>query len=99
MDTRPRGRGVRRRARVALLGAVVIALIVTLVVIVTGVFSSGHRGTPSSSGRKTPGPTCNALASQTSDLTLSFDAEPADCEWDSIQPGFKCANGSVDRSA
>src|SRR4051794_12991560 len=33
------------------------------------------------------------------DLTLSFDAEPAYSEWSSIQPGFKCANGSVDQSA
>jgi hypothetical protein len=33
------------------------------------------------------------------DLTLSFDAEPADCEWDSIQPGFECRNGSVNLSA
>jgi hypothetical protein len=31
------------------------------------------------------------------DLTLSFDAEPA--EWASVQPGFNCANGSVDQSA
>jgi hypothetical protein len=49
--------------------------------------------------------TCNHEAKlayddgKTSDLTLSFDAEPADCEWDSIQSGFKCANGVVDRSA
>ena len=28
-----------------------------------------------------------------SDLTLSFDAEPAYSEWSSIQPGYKCVNG------
>jgi hypothetical protein len=33
------------------------------------------------------------------DLTLSFDAEPADCEFYSIQPGYECAHGSVDQSA
>jgi hypothetical protein len=49
-------------------------------------------GRPSSQERKASRPTAP-------DLTLSFDAEPADCEWDSIQPGFECANGSVDQSA
>jgi Polysaccharide lyase len=34
-----------------------------------------------------------------SDLTLSFDANPAYSEWRSIQPGFRCVDGSVDRSA
>jgi hypothetical protein len=38
-------------------------------------------------------------AAQPADLTLSFDAEPAHCEWDSIQPGFACANGKVDQSS
>jgi Polysaccharide lyase len=32
-------------------------------------------------------------------LTLSFDAEPADCEWDAIQSGFSCRDGAVDRSS
>jgi hypothetical protein len=105
MGARPPGRGVRRRVKVALLGAGVAALVVVVVVIVTGGFSSsGGKGTQahSPSGRKTvkvPGADCNALASQTSNLTLSFDAEPADCEWDSIQPGFECRNGSVNLSA
>jgi hypothetical protein len=31
-------------------------------------------------------------------LTLSFDAKPAYSEWHSIQPGFKCVNGTVDHS-
>jgi hypothetical protein len=33
------------------------------------------------------------------DLTLSFDAEPGYSEWDSIQPGFRCANGAPDHSS
>jgi len=33
------------------------------------------------------------------DLTLSFDATPAYSEFYSIQPGYKCVNGSVDQSA
>ena len=33
------------------------------------------------------------------DLTLSFDAEPAYSEWSSIQPGFQCPSGTVDRTA
>jgi hypothetical protein len=33
------------------------------------------------------------------DLTLSFDANPAYSEWSSIQPGYRCINGSVDQSA
>jgi hypothetical protein len=32
-------------------------------------------------------------------LTLSFDAKPAYSEWWTIQPGYPCVNGSVDRSA
>jgi hypothetical protein len=32
-------------------------------------------------------------------LTLSFDRKPAYSEFDWIQPGYKCANGSVDQSA
>jgi hypothetical protein len=32
-------------------------------------------------------------------LTLSFDATPAYSEWWSIQPGYRCVNGSVDQSA
>ena len=39
------------------------------------------------------------LSAAPPDLTLSFDATPAYSEFDSIQPGFTCANGSVDRSA
>jgi Polysaccharide lyase len=34
-----------------------------------------------------------------SNLTLSFDAEPAYSEWWGIQPGYACVNGSVARSA
>jgi hypothetical protein len=30
------------------------------------------------------------------DLTLSFDASPAYSEWYSIQPGFRCTNGTID---
>ena len=33
------------------------------------------------------------------DLTLSLDAKPAYSEWNAIQPGFKCVNGTVDHSA
>jgi hypothetical protein len=33
------------------------------------------------------------------DLTLSFDARPAYSEWWGIQPGYACANGTVDHSA
>jgi hypothetical protein len=33
------------------------------------------------------------------DLTLSFDAEPAYCEWASVQPGFNCAHGAVDQTS
>jgi hypothetical protein len=32
------------------------------------------------------------------DLTLSFDAEPPYFEWNGIQPGYPCTNGSVNRS-
>jgi Polysaccharide lyase len=32
-------------------------------------------------------------------LTLSFDAKPAYCEWDAVQPGYACANGAVDQSS
>ena len=35
---------------------------------------------------------------QAPDITLSFDAEPVDCEWDAIQSGFNCLDGAVDRS-
>jgi hypothetical protein len=40
----------------------------------------------------------SALAVKPS-LTLSFDARPAYSEWRGIQPGYRCVNGSVDRSA
>jgi hypothetical protein len=34
-----------------------------------------------------------------SNLTLSFDAEPAYSEWTGIQPGYDCTNGTVDRAS
>jgi hypothetical protein len=50
---------------------------------------------------------CGLLASLSSaapsallpDLTLSFDARPAYSEWEGIQPGYRCVNGSVEQSA
>jgi Polysaccharide lyase len=42
---------------------------------------------------------CTGVPAHASELTLSFDAQPADCEWDSIQPGFSCANGAPDHSS
>jgi hypothetical protein len=32
-------------------------------------------------------------------LTLSFDRKPPYSEWDAIQPGFNCTNGTVDQAA
>jgi hypothetical protein len=55
------------------------------------------RGDITSGGSSTREGKASRLAAP--DLTLSFDAEPAYCEWDSIQPGFKCGDGSVDHSA
>ena len=105
MGARPPERRVRRRVTVALLGAGLAASAVAVVAVVTGGFSSsGGKGaqTNSPSGHKTvkaPGGACNVLASNSRDLTLSFDAEPAYCEWNFVQTGYDCRNGSVDQSA
>jgi Polysaccharide lyase len=44
-------------------------------------------------------PSASLSASAPPNLTLSFDAEPAYSEWDSIQSGFKCMDGVLDHSA
>jgi hypothetical protein len=102
MRARLSGRGHRRRVKIVLLGAGAAVLAAVVVVIITGLPSSGGKAAkaPSSTAHTTKAPpSCSASASSSSDLTLSFDAEPAYCEWDSIQHGFDCANGAVNRFA
>jgi hypothetical protein len=90
----PLGRAPRRNARIALFGGAVAILIVVMLAVVVGVPSlSGDKAA------KVPRADCTGLPAHAYELTLSFDAEPADCEWDSIHPGFTCANGSVDQSS
>jgi Polysaccharide lyase len=48
--------------------------------------------------RKQKGGAPTPNAGLTPELTLSFDAEPAYCEWAGIQSGYDCTNGAVDRS-
>jgi hypothetical protein len=105
MGARTPERGVRRRVVAVLFGGGVVVLTIVVLVLTTGGPSSSGREpgkVPRSSGTttaKAPGPDCNRRATRTRDLTLSFDAEPAECEWDSIQTGYQCRNGSVDQSA
>ena len=105
MRVRPRGEVSRRRVKVALFGGGAAVLAVVVVAVVMGApWHSGRKAANalSHSGRKAaeaPRASCNSPATRSSNLTLSFDAEPADCEWSSIQPGFTCANGSVNQSA
>ncbi len=94
MVLRPWGEVSRRRVKIALFGGGVALLTVLVLAAVIGA--------PWPSGRKeaeVPRADCRNPAARASRLTLSFDAEPADCEWDSIQPGFECASGAVDQSA
>jgi hypothetical protein len=96
--------GLRRHGRV-LLGAGAL----TLAVIVLAVVAATWRGSTHSGPSPGPRSGCSERAAEVGpsqsarkhppDLTLSFDAEPAYCEWDSIQPGYACTNGSVDRAS
>jgi len=79
------------------LGIAVIAAVAVVVVISRFPASSGSDNAKKRT--ETSSPECQARVSSRSNLTLSFDATPPDCEWDSIQPGFDCANGEVDRTA
>jgi hypothetical protein len=49
-------------------------------------------GSPAALVRSVSAPTA-------ADLTLSFDARPAHSEFDAIQPGFACVDGTVDQSS
>ena len=55
-------------------------------------------GVPSRSSSKPP-PTVTGChrdsVAPRAALTLSFDAEPAYCEWKSIQPGSRCVDGAI----
>jgi Polysaccharide lyase len=64
-------------------GPLAVLAVVVLVVVACG--SSRSR------------PSCVDHA-QAPDLTLSFDAESANSEWDAIQSGFNCLDGAIDRS-
>jgi hypothetical protein len=90
----------RRWLRWALVGGLLAVVAVVVLVVVVGAPSrSRPSGVDHDSSAK-----CNQPAhvlsdtAQAPDLTLSFDAEPANCEWDAIQSGFNCLDGAVDRS-
>ena len=74
-------------------------------VLVTIRSQSRRVGPPAETGTASRGdqgslPECSRPTTSAADnLTLSFDGTPAYCEWDSIQPGFPCADGAVDQSA
>jgi len=89
-----------RRTKVVLFGGG-IAVLALLAAVVAGLRShANHKaaGTAIRTGGHTTtmqAARCSLPPKESRDLTLSFDAEPAYCEWDSIQPGFDCVNGSV----
>jgi hypothetical protein len=69
-------------------------LLLTLVIFVASALVSAAvtRGSPSAALGRT------AAASTATDLTLSFDGHPAYSEFWSILPGYRCVNGTIDRS-
>ena len=78
----------------ALLGGFVLGLTVVVLALVVGGPSETRPSNPAATDE------CDQEADTTRrDLILSFDAEPPYCEWDSIQSGFGCEDGMVDRSA
>jgi polysaccharide lyase-like protein len=79
----------------ALLGAGVALLTVAVLAAVIG---APLRSRPSEPAAKTAN-CAHEADSARHDMTLSFDAEPAYCEFSSIQSGFKCMDGAVDQSA
>lgn len=85
----------RPSVKTALLGggAVILIAVVVAVVLVRSHTDSSRGGTVASGEGCHRGP-----KTARDDLTLSFDAEPAYCEWDSIQSGFGCVDGRVDHS-
>lgn len=98
-----KGAGVRRHGRVLVAAGSLMAVAVLAVVATTwrGSAPPGSSGGPQSGcSERVAGaaPTQSAIE-HPPDLTLSFDAEPAYCEWDAIQPGYACRNGSVDRAS
>jgi hypothetical protein len=93
MVVRPLRRVSRRRIGIALFGGGVAILTVVALAIVVASSPNGHQAT------RVPQAHCTGLPAHASELTLSFDAEPSNCEWDSIQSGFRCANGTPDHSS
>jgi hypothetical protein len=84
-----------QRIRKALLGGGVAVLNIFVLTVVVGCSSPSRPSNPAKAAQACSHETDAARP----DLTLSFDAEPADCEWDGIQPGYNCADGAVDQSA
>jgi hypothetical protein len=75
-------------------------LTIAILAVVVGVPSRSVHSNPPGKEAGAPRAGCDQEADPARhDLTLSFDADPPDCEWASIQPGFKCANGGVDQSS
>jgi Polysaccharide lyase len=100
------GRAVPRNRlkKMLLAGGVGVAVVALLVV---GGLSLWGSSKPPSNAHTSSG--CSAAPGQKTgqaaasskiapDLTLSFDAEPAYCEWDGIQPGYECVDHAVDRA-
>jgi Polysaccharide lyase len=95
-----RGEVSRRWARKKWLGGGVAVLTVAVLAVVVGAPSRWGPSKPAAPGANDRPADCeDEAAAERPDLTLSFDAEPAYCEWGAIQPGFTCRNGSVDQSA
>jgi hypothetical protein len=97
------------RRKVLLVAAVLAAVAGVVLAVVIGAPSRSESSRPATSGkcknqaetRRDAGSgrlsTKGGRESQAApDLTLSFDAQPARCEWDSIQSGFECTHGAVD---
>jgi hypothetical protein len=96
----------RRSPSKVLLGGGAAVLALAIVGIVVATHPQARRSGSPAQTVTNPGagegslPACSrSSTSPVSDLTLSFDAEPAYCEWDGIQPGYHCVNGAVDQSS